>query len=198
MYQTGEQVWAGLAHEIIKQITDRMSVTEREFFWLKLNLKRVDEQAVRRKIYGIVIDRMVPYAVAALIFVALGLTLLATDIPRWWSVGLAGGAPAVLGLIGVAQIWSVLAAPVGGSMSQLVQPATAAQHWTSEIVSGMYKDVVESPDYVVRAGFFYLVRADVQRVLDLVATDKRPIEGYSGELFVMSNLPRTAARPHER
>ena len=23
-------------------------------------------------------------------------------------------------------------------------------------------------------------------------------EGYSGELFVMSNLPRTAARPHER
>ena len=182
MYQTGEQVWAGLAHEIIKQVTDRMSVTEREFFWLKLNLKRVDEQAVRRKIYGIVIDRIVPYAVAALIFVALGLTLLATDIPRWWSVGLAGGAPAALGVVCIVQIQRVLSARVGGSMSQLVQPATAAQHWTSETVRGIYKEVVKSPDYLVEAGFFYLVRADVQRVLDLVATDKRPIVIFVDDL----------------
>ena len=182
MYQTGEQVWAGLAHEIIKQVTDRMSVTEREFFWLKLNLKRVDEQAVRRKIYGIVIDRIVPYAVAALIFVVLGLTLLATDIPRWWSVGLVGGAPAALGCLCIAQIKRVLSARVGGSMSQLVQPATAAQHWTSETVSGVYKEVVKSPDYLVKAGFFYLVQTDVQRVLDLVATDKRPIAIFIDDL----------------
>jgi hypothetical protein len=37
----------------------------------------------------------------------------------------------------------------------------------------------------------------------LAFTIRRPVvlrlyEGYSGELFVMSNLPRTAARPHER
>ena len=182
MYQTGEQVWAGLAYEIIKQITDRMSVTEREYFWLKLNLKRVDEQAVRRKIYGIVIDRLVPYAVAAMIFVAVGLALLATDISRWWTVGFAGGAPAAFGLVGVLQIRTVLAARVSGSMSQLIQPATAARNVTSETVSGMYNEVVQSLDYRVRTGFFYLVQADVQRVLDLVATDKRPVIVFVDDL----------------
>jgi hypothetical protein len=32
MYQSGEQVWAGLAHEVITQITGRMSRAERERF----------------------------------------------------------------------------------------------------------------------------------------------------------------------
>lgn len=182
MYQTGEQVWAGLAHEIITQITDRMSVKEREFFWLKLNLKRIDEQAVRRKIYGIVIDRLVPYAIAVLIFVAVGVALLATDISRWWTVGLAGGAPVAFGLVGIAQIRSVLSARVSGSMSQLIQPATAGKNVTSEIIGGMYKEVIESPDYTARSGFFYLVRSDVQRVLDLVATDEQPVVIFVDDL----------------
>ena len=33
---------------------------------------------------------------------------------------------------------------------------------------------------------------------DAIYPGMRHLEGYSGELFVMSNLPRTAARPHER
>jgi hypothetical protein len=182
MYQTAEQVWAGLAYEIIKQITDRMSVTEREFFWLRLNLKRVDEQAVRRKIYGIIIDRLVPYAFAMLIFATVGLAFLATDISRWWTVGLAGGAPAAFGLIGIAQSRRVLAAPVSGSMSQLIQPATAGRNLASGTVDGLYQEVVEAPDYVVKSGFFYLVRADVQRVLDLVATGKQPVVVFVDDL----------------
>jgi hypothetical protein len=182
MYQTGEQVWAGLAHEIIKQITDRMSLTEREYFWLKLNLKRVDEQAVRRKIYGIVIDRLVPYAVATLIFVVVGLALLATNISRWWTVGLAGGAPVAFGWAAIVQIRSVLRARVSGSTSQLIRPATAAKNFTSETAGGVYKEIVESPDYISRAGFFHLVRSDVQRVLDLVATDDRPVVVFVDDL----------------
>src|SRR5262249_54411295 len=38
MFQTGEQVWAGLAHAIIEQTTSRMDALEREHFWLELNL----------------------------------------------------------------------------------------------------------------------------------------------------------------
>ena len=57
MYQTGEQVWAGLAYELIDQVTSRMSAAERERFWLRLNLARVDQEAVRRKIYKLVLER---------------------------------------------------------------------------------------------------------------------------------------------
>lgn len=40
-FQKSEQIWAGLAHEIIKQLADRLTDIEREQFWLRLNLKRV-------------------------------------------------------------------------------------------------------------------------------------------------------------
>ena len=66
MYQTGEQVWAGLAHEIITQVTERMPRAERERFWLELNVRRVDEQAVRRRIYALVLERVLPWALGGL------------------------------------------------------------------------------------------------------------------------------------
>ena len=182
MYQTGEQVWAGLAYEIIKQITGRMSVTEREHFWLRLNVKRVDEQAVRRKIYGIVLDRLLPYAIAALIVIVIGLTLLFTSIPRWVTTLLAGGPPAAITLVAVIQIIRVLHTRVSGSVAQLVRPAAEAGQLTTESGHGVYSDVVKSPDYGSKTGFFYLVRADVQRVLDLVATDQRPVVVFIDDL----------------
>jgi hypothetical protein len=39
-YQSGEQIWAGLAYEIITQVTDRLATGDRERFWLALNLRR--------------------------------------------------------------------------------------------------------------------------------------------------------------
>ena len=182
MYQTGEQVWAGLAYEITKQITGRMSVAEREHFWLRLNAKRVDEQAVRRKIYGIVLDRLLPYALAALIVFVVGLTLLFTSIPRWIITLLAGGPAPVLAVVAVIQILRVLRTRVRGSVAQLVRPASEAAQSAAESGHGAYEEVVKSPDYASKAGFFYLVRADVQRVLDLVATDQRPVVIFIDDL----------------
>ena len=95
MYQTGEQVWAGLAHEIITQITERMSRGEQEHFWLHLNLKRVDEQAVRRKIYALLLNRVVPYAIAGLFALAAGLLLLALGGAGWLGKALTALGPAV-------------------------------------------------------------------------------------------------------
>ena len=47
-YQSSEQVWAGLAHCIINHVTVRMTPRQRELFWLKLNSRRIDINAVRR------------------------------------------------------------------------------------------------------------------------------------------------------
>jgi hypothetical protein len=182
MYQTGEQVWAGLAHEIIKQTTDRMSAAERENFWLRLNLGRVDEQAVRRKIYGLVVDRLVPWAAGALAVVVVGLALLALHLTRWVSVSLAGGAPAGLVIVAAVQALIVRRSRVTGSLSDLVRPMDATRQATEQVVRGSYDELVSSPDYQAKAGFFSLVRSDVQRVLNLVATPQRPLVVFVDDL----------------
>jgi WD40 repeat protein len=182
MYQTGEQVWAGLAYEVIKQVTGRMRAAEREHFWLRLNLKRVDEQVVRRKIYGLVVGRLVPFAIGVLLLAFCGLALIAVHISRWITVALAGGAPAVFAVVATFQAIRVLTAHVSGSMSQLVRPVTGQSPLLTEAGHGVYKEIIESPDYRTRVGFFHLVRSDVQRVLDLVATEQRPIVVFVDDL----------------
>jgi hypothetical protein len=182
MYQNGEQVWAGLAYEIIKQITERMSVPERENFWLRLNLGRIDEQAVRRKIYGLIVDRLIPFAVGAVVCIVVGVALLAVHLSRWFTVSLAGGAPVLLAMATAVQSAKVLKSRVSGSLAQLVQPMGAVRQFTGKAVHGAYDELVSSADYLAKAGFFYFVRADVQRVLDLVATEHRPLVVFVDDL----------------
>jgi KAP family P-loop domain len=182
MYQTGEQVWAGLANEIIGQVTERMTRGEREHFWLYLNRARVDEQAVRRKIYALVLSRAVPYAIFGLIVLAGGIVLLAVDGTGWvgGSVALAGPAVAVAG--GALAGWRALGSHVGATLTPLVRPATDARQFASGQLAGSYSELVVSPDYRAQAGYLYLVHTDIRRVLDLVATPDRPLVIFVDDL----------------
>ena len=109
MYQTGEQVWAGLAHEIITQVTERMPRAERERFWLELNVRRVDEQAVRRRIYALVLERVLPWALGGLVAVIAGLGLLAVDAAL--GAGLIALGPGGVAVLAATQLRRVLADP---------------------------------------------------------------------------------------
>jgi hypothetical protein len=182
MYQTGDQVWAGLANEIINQVTGRMSRREREHFWLHLNRKRVDEQAVRRKIYALVLGHVIPYAIFGLVLLIGGIVLLAAGRIAWLGgvFALAGPAAALIG--GGLAAWRTLSSRVGSGLSGLIQPATAAQRFAAGELPGTYAEVVASPDYRAQSGYFYLVQTDVKRVLDLVATDKQPLVIFVDDL----------------
>jgi hypothetical protein len=182
MYQTGEQVWAGLAHEIISEITTRMDPVEREHFWLRLNLKRVDQQAVRRKIYGLVLDRLIPYALMAAVLLVGGLVLLAIGGPALIGVGAAGSSPVLIGILSAVQYRRVLRARVTSSLAPLVAPSTAVRRFAGEELGGSYGQLVEAPDYRTQAGFFYLVQTDMKRVLDLIASEKRPLVVFVDDL----------------
>lgn len=166
MYQTGEQVWAGLAHEIITQVTERMPRAERERFWLELNVRRVDEQAVRRRIYALVLERVLPWALGGLLAVVAGLGLLAVDAAV--GAGLIALGPGGVTVLAVTQLRRVLSAPPSGALAELVTPAT--------------EQMIHSPDYGSRTGVFYLLQADLQRVLDLVATPQRPLIVFVDDL----------------
>ena len=118
MYQTGDQVWAGLAHEIIRQVTERMSVRDRERFWLALNLSRVEGEAVRRRIYTMALERLVPALVALLI--AIGLTLGGAALAQAFDITRA--ADFFRGLGGIRRRSALVAGVVGGSVSLVRAP----------------------------------------------------------------------------
>lgn len=182
MYQTGEQIWAGFAQELINQLTQRMPRGQRERFWLELNLRRVDEQAVRRKIHTLVWERVVPWALAAATVLVLAGVLALTDTASHLIGWLAAGSPAALFAITIFKGAGVLRADVSGSLAAVVQPATAARKSAEGQLEGSFDEIVAAPDYRTRDGFFHLVQSDIQRVLSLVATEDRPLVIFVDDL----------------
>ena len=54
-----ERMWAGLADAIARQVSSRLSVVDREKFWLKVHMDRIDRGRIRRKIYEHIAARFV-------------------------------------------------------------------------------------------------------------------------------------------
>ncbi len=182
MYQTGEQVWAGLAHEIIQQATDRMSPLDRERFWLALNLRRVDEQAVRRKVYGLILQRVLPWLVTGILLLIAGIAAFALSRGRHFIDVALGGSSGIIVIAGIVQAVKVMQSNVTGSLSRIVTSAAGFRKAAGGQLAGAYDKLVESPDYRGQSGVLYLVQTDLGRVLDLLATPERPIVIFVDDL----------------
>ena len=182
MHQTGEQVWAGLARAVIDQTTSRMDPLEREHFWLELNLRRIDEQAVRRKVYGLIVDRVLPAALGLSALFVVGLLLLAFDSLSWLGASVAAASPLALAAVAVAQGRSVLGTRIGGSLSQLVGPEGGIARAVGGELAGTVDELLQTPRYEQRSGFLYLVQTDMERVLELVAKPERPLVIFVDDL----------------
>lgn len=160
-YQNSEQIWAGLAHCIISQVTARMTRENRERFWLKLHARRVDVDQIRYQIYALAWKKFLPlglaYGVAFVMFLALSISWL----------GLTNLIPQIgaLGIIGA------------GILNWLTKQAKF-----SEKVSGAFQNLILEPDYEGKAGFLHLVELDIREVLDLVATPKSPLVIFVDDL----------------
>ncbi|MFC4589740.1 KAP family NTPase [Sphaerisporangium corydalis] len=185
MYQSGEQVWAGLAHEIISQVTCRLPRGERERFWLTLNLSRIDRDAVRRRAYRLAATRLLPVALA------LGATALSTVAALAASVLVPAFGPALRG--------TAAAVGSGGTLVVLVAAAVRLTRFLSESADATFRRLVRQPDllgpvpesagelvpdpgYRSRTGFLHLVQTDMRRVLDMVASAERPLVVFVDDL----------------
>ncbi|OXM65209.1 P-loop NTPase fold protein [Amycolatopsis vastitatis] len=193
MYQNGEQVWAGLAHEIITQITGRMARGDRERFWLELNLRRVDRQAVRRRVYRALWERLLPLLAG---FAALAL-LLGTALLTSWLLPVArevlrslAGAIAPLGTLGILGSFALrvkkflhedAASQFRSLVSEPSLPA-AARKFSADQTQGALDTLLPDPDYRTRLGFLHLVQTDMRHALDLVATPSRPLVVFVDDL----------------
>jgi hypothetical protein len=189
-YQNGDQVWAGLAHAIISQITDRLPRGDRERFWLRLNLKRTDAEEVRRRWYGIVARRVLPVLLWWLLGLAAGTATLLVlgwlcpalagllhDVARW--AELCGGFAALASGFG-SWLWARLR-PAASTFDRLLHQPPMVRGLASELASASALPTAD-PGYDGKLGFLHLVQSDMRRVLDLVASSNRPLVVFVDDL----------------
>lgn len=193
MYQSGDQIWAGLAHEIIGQVTERLVVGDRERFWLELNLRRVDRQAVRRRVYRLLFERFLPlllaFAIAGLLAAAAVMASLvvpsAAHAVRTAGAALASSTGVAAAVLAVIQTFRFLTDKASGPFSQLLRSPDLVKGSSSLAtgeLKGAYGQLLPDPGYEGKLGFLHLVQTDMRRVLSLVATEPRPLVVFVDDL----------------
>ena len=158
-YQSGEQLWAGLAHAILTQVSERLTPLARDRLWASIQLRRVSHDEVRRRLYKHVAVRLVPYAIALLV-AAVVVLVLGLVQPSW--------VPGATLLSGA----TIIAAGLG----RVIRAG-----W--EEVSNATPELVQAPNYESRLGFLHLVDTDMRRILDVAgATPERPFVVFVDDL----------------
>lgn len=153
-YQSSDQIWAGMAHAIIKQLAGRLSAKKREAFYFMLHLRRIDQQAIRQDIYRSVLLRLLPNLLIVLlaIVVFFGLITTAPGLSDLTILAVSG-TPAILSII-------------NGAMG----------YWKTmhKEANEKYARYFQQPEYEDKLGMYHDVNEDLQRVFDLLVTEERP------------------------
>ncbi len=182
MYQTGEAMWAGFAYEILQQVTSRLSFEDRERFWLELNLRRIDRDALRRRIYRIGLEKLGPALLVLVVGALLSLATLSISGPV---AEILGGSGSIGGLLLALIAWRGFRTQAADQVfSDLFQPPglEGLRSTVQELAEGAYDEIAPAPDYRSSVGFLYLVHADVRQVLELIATPDRPVVIFVDDL----------------
>lgn len=190
IYQSGEQIWAGLAYEVIKQVTSRMPRGDCERFWLELNLARLDRDAIRRRAYRAVWEHVLPFFIVFALAVVASLFVFSigriTDTAWLSTVGGIFGGGGGIALLGA--VWSAvqfLGRTAAGPLGSLVQGpdlVKSSHALLGRQFAGSFDLVVPDPAYGTKLGFLHLVQTDMRRVLDLVAREGQPLVIFVDDL----------------
>ncbi|WP_194788883.1 KAP family P-loop NTPase fold protein [Pseudomonas sp. UFMG81] len=178
-YDTTEQVWAGLVDAIVSQVAERLPLIEREKFLFRLQMARIDDGIVRKRLYDRVIN-------------------------AWW-VKVRGwtmaGVAAILSLYGSEAVAPVLPKPLQDAISQFGNTAAGvtqillgvyliANYFTSrsktlnEPATFSLAEYIQIPDYAKSVGDIHQVHADLKRVLNIVPKLKSDTEHSPLVIFI--------------
>jgi hypothetical protein len=161
-YESSEQVWAGLVDAIISQVSARLDPVERELFLLRLNLSRIDDGVVRRKIY----DRVITYwwvsvrrwllaagaAIASVLGIAAAPAEKIPDLPLLSQLHAHGVSSAIAIQVAIAAyvVWNYFSAR--GKVKEEPAKFSLAEY-------------VRVPDYAKTVGVMHQIHEDLRRVL---------------------------------
>lgn len=169
-YQTTEQVWAGLADCILRQVTERMNVAQRQRFWLQLQLGRIDTDKIQQRIYSKIISgwwRAVrPWIFGTLGLVPVELVAALTHIEQF-KIGGAIGALVTIVLTGAK------------SLQLYFKKRQEVEKEPAELTLA---DYLQIPDYRSKIGFIHDVAEDLQRVIKAIPPNLLPIVVFIDDL----------------
>ena len=160
-YEDTEQVWAGLADAIIRQITNRLSLEDRIDFWIEFNRDRLESLELEKSLEGKIrktwvgsIRRWVwTYASG---FGAAGLTTFLESVSNEVTAG-----------IGI--VSSLVA--VGQTTWQKVSANASVNDQLAE-ENDLIQDFLHIPDYTSKLGFAHSVEDDLRRVLKVISDNQ--------------------------
>jgi hypothetical protein len=175
-YQSTNQVWSGLADAIMQQVAARLPLRERERFWLNLNVRRLDADRVRQRVYEQVLRRW--WQGGRLLAIVLALFALPPLFLMLWAVGHLGELanwpqvfPSAMGLGATA-----------GGLAAAVKYLLDGMQVHSEPAALSLNDYLEVPDYRKELGYIHQVEADLRRVLACVDGANRPLVIFIDDL----------------
>ncbi|NYT02191.1 MAG: hypothetical protein GKC10_05485 [Methanosarcinales archaeon] len=173
-YQSTREVWAGLADAIIHQVSARLTPVERETFWLRLNLKRIDADKIRQQVHERILNytwqNSLPWLVGSflLLLTSIGITL------KEWS----SSAGLMEGIGGLGIMLSVL----GGGFSVKAKFDEARRMVEGEPAAVSLSQYLQMPDYRSELGFIHQVEADLRLVFESIPKEHRPIVVFIDDL----------------
>jgi hypothetical protein len=172
-YQNTEQVWAGLADSILRQVTERMKVAQRQRFWLQLQLGRIDADKIQQRVYSKIISGW--WRAARLwIFTALGAVSVATLTPvKHLQIA---GVGDIGGVVGSA---AAIALAVAKSLQLYFQKRDEVEKEPAELTLG---DYLQIPDYRSKVGFIHDVAEDLRRAIKAIPPELLPIVVFIDDL----------------
>ncbi|MDB5111515.1 MAG: hypothetical protein JWR67_2629 [Mucilaginibacter sp.] len=158
-FQKSEQIWAGLADEIIRQLSLQLDSVDRERFWLKLNIKRIDRDKLKNELLFKLIGKFILPLIYAI--VGLSFSWLFTHIP--WGRILAANSTVLLSLINSLPITLGIAAAVRKIFKDHNKPP--------ELEIGKF---VLQPEYRQKMGYLQAVEDDLRQAIEITINPDKP------------------------
>ncbi len=156
-YESGDQLWAGLATAIIDQLTARMQPLDRETFLLRLQASRIDPAKVRARIYDLAFSETLTSLRNVWLWARTAIPLAVGGALQW-----ATGGGSASGVVPAGIFLSVLWA--AGEVFVLF--GKKKENAEKEPVSTALGDIVSVPDYDSEVGFTHKVVEDLQRIFE--------------------------------
>lgn len=168
MYERPEQIWAGLTHEILTAVTERLPDHQRRTLYFDLNLKRTGAEAMRKQIMLSLRPRTirgVAVMFAGLLALVAAIVGVVVAVVNTGQLDKIFGTAAVIILAALAAVARIVWIAVKG-FGSWYDPA-AVRGPSSGGVLGLLNnssDPLETPE----RGYLYLLQHDVREVIDLV------------------------------
>jgi KAP family P-loop domain len=165
-YESTNQIWAGMADAIVKQVGERLGPVERELFFFRLHMRRIDISRIRSRITNDLISSFV------------------SNIYRWlWIYGIAPILLFALDWLDVLKTESLWkASTIANLLIALCQFFLTKRQSDKKPAELAMSDLVKAPDYDSNLGFVHQVSEDLKETLKLVPEKRRPIVIFIDDL----------------